>query len=55
MYLRKLKDLCVPLWQADAPVPGDLESHFKISWRDLTEFAKQVAQGMAFLEENKVN
>ena len=54
MYLRKLKDLFVPLWQADAPVAGDLESMFRISWGDLTEFAKQAAQGMAFLEENKV-
>ena len=54
-YLRRLKDLLVPLWHADAPVAGDLESHFKISWSDLTEFAKQAASGMAFLEENKVH
>ena len=54
VYLRRLKELFVPLWQADAPVAGDLESHFKISWSTLTEFAKQAASGMAFLEENKV-
>ena len=53
-YLRRLKDLFVPLWQADAPIPGDLESQFKICWGELTEFAKQAAQGMAFLEEHKV-
>ena len=54
VYLRRLKELFVPLWQADAPVAGDLESHFKISWSTLTGFAKQAASGMAFLEENKV-
>ena len=54
MYLRGLKDLYVLLWQADAPNPADLESYYKISWSDLTEFAKQAAQGMAFLEEKKV-
>ena len=55
VYLRRLKELFVPLWQADTPVAGDLESHFKISWSTLTEFAKQAASGMAFLEENKVS
>ena len=54
VYLRRLKELFVPLWQADAPVAGDLESHFKISWSTLTEFSMQAASGMSFLEENKV-
>lgn len=54
MYLRGLKDLYSPVWQPDAPVAGDLESYFKITWKDLTGFSRQASQGLAFLEANSV-
>ena len=44
----------MPQWQAEAPVAGDLESFFKISWSTLTGYCKQIACGMSFLEGNKV-
>ena len=54
VYLRGLKDLYVPQWKLDKIDKNDLESYFKISWSELGGYAQQAAQGMAFLEENKV-
>ena len=54
IYLRGLKELYLPQWKNDAATHGDLESLFKITWAELTGYAKQAAQGMAFLEEKKV-
>ena len=43
-----------PQWKNEEKVDGDLESIFKITWCELAGYAKQAAQGMAFLEEKKV-
>jgi hypothetical protein len=55
VYLRSLKELYLPQWKNEEATHGDLESLFRITWAELTGYANQAAQGMKFLEENKVS